>query len=72
MTSLECKLQYGNTTINYTVIKSGRGRKTSEIIVKKDGKVTVRAPLDKPISDIEGFIQKNAKWILRKQLEYKN
>src|ERR671931_263127 len=72
MTPFEQKLEYGNSTINYTVMKSGRRRKTSEIIVKKDGKVTVRAPFDKSISDIEGFIQKNAKWILKKQLEYKN
>ena len=72
MTPFEQKLEYGNSTINYTVIKSGRRRKTLEIIIKKDGKVTVRAPFDKSISDIEGFIQKNAKWILKKQLEYKN
>jgi len=69
MTPLQCKHQYGNTTINYIVIRSSRRRKTSEIIVKKDGKITVRAPFDKNISDIEVFIQKNAKWILKKQLE---
>ena len=56
----------------YTLIRSSRRRKTSEIIVKRDCKVIVRAPFDKPISDIEGFIQKNAKWILKKQLQYNN
>ena len=61
MTPFEQKLQYGNSTINYTVITSSRRRKTTEIIVEKDGAVTVRAPFDKPSSDIEGFVQKNAK-----------
>ena len=66
MTPNEQKLQYGNTTINYTVIRSGRRRKTSEIIVKKDGTVVVRAPFDKPVSDIEGFIQKKCKMGFKK------
>ncbi len=71
MISLEQKLQYGNTTINYTIIKSSRRRKTSELTVKIDGKVTVRSPIDKPVSEIERFISKNAKWILKKQRKYK-
>ena len=49
MISLEQKLQYGNTTINYTIIRSSRRRKTSELTVKIDGKVTVRSPIDKPV-----------------------
>ena len=71
MISLEQKLPYGNAIINYIIIKSNRRRKTSELTVKKDGIVIVRSPIDKPISEIEGFIQKNARWILKKQLEYK-
>ena len=71
MRSLEQKLHYGNATINYELIRSNRRKNTSQITVGKDGKVTVRSPIDKPISEIENFIQKNAKWILKKQLEYK-
>ena len=52
MTQVEQKLQYGNIMINYTIIKTSRRKKRSEIIIKRDGKVTVRAPFDKPISYI--------------------
>ena len=70
MRLLEQKLQYGNATINYELIRSSRRKKTSEIIFK-EGKVIVRSPIGKPISEIESFIQKNAKWVLKKQLEYR-
>ena len=63
------KIQYGTTTIPYHIIKSKRIR-TSEIIVESD-KVTIRTPLDKSQSDIEGIISEKASWILKKQKEYK-
>ena len=73
VTSFEQRtLLYDNTAINYKIIRSTRRKKTSEITVKKDGKVIVRTPFDKGISEIDELIQKNAKWILKKQLEYKN
>jgi predicted metal-dependent hydrolase len=63
------KIQYGTITIPYHIIKSKR-IKTSEIIVESD-KVTIRTPLNKSQSDIEGIISGKASWILKKQKEYK-
>jgi hypothetical protein len=63
------KIQYGTITIPYHVIKSKR-IKTSEIIVESH-KVTIRTPLNKSQSDIEGIISGKASWILKKQKEYK-
>jgi predicted metal-dependent hydrolase len=63
------KIQYGTTTIPYHIIKSKR-IKTSEIIVESD-RVTIRTPLNKSQSDIQGIISGKASWILKKQKEYK-
>src|SRR5918911_3889832 len=63
------KIQYGTTTIPYHIIKSKR-IKTSEIIVESD-KVTIRTPLSKSQSDIEGIISGKASWIVKKRKEYK-
>ena len=63
------KIQHGTTTIPYHIIKSKR-IKTSEIIVESD-RVTIRTPLNKSQSDIEGIISGKASWILKKQKEYK-
>jgi predicted metal-dependent hydrolase len=63
------KIQYGTITIPYHIVKSKRV-KTSEIIVESD-KVTIRTPLNKSQSDIEGIISGKASWILKKQKEYK-
>jgi predicted metal-dependent hydrolase len=63
------KIQYGTTTIPYHVIKSKRF-KTSEIILESH-KVTIRTPLNKSQSDIEGIISGKVSWILKKQKEYK-
>jgi predicted metal-dependent hydrolase len=63
------KIKHGTITIPYHIIKSKR-IKTSEIIVESD-KVTIRTPLNKSLSDIEGLISGKASWILKKQKEYK-
>jgi len=63
------KIQYGTITIPYNIVKSKR-IKTSEIIVESH-KVTIRTPLNKSQSDIEGIISGKASWILKKQKEYK-
>src|SRR5215218_5485490 len=72
MNSLEYKsrqsYQYGNRKINYTLVKSKR-RKTSEVIVDKD-EITIRAPFDKPILEVEKILDNKIKWILTKQKEY--
>ena len=63
------KLDYGNTTINYYVVKTKR-RKTSEIIVDKD-RVEVRTPFTKSDNEIRNIVKAKANWILKKQKEYR-
>jgi predicted metal-dependent hydrolase len=63
------KLEYGNSTIEYSVIRSKRV-KTSEISVDDD-KVIIRTPFGKPLPEIEKTIEEKASWILKKQLEHK-
>ena len=44
--------------------------RTSEIIVDEDS-VMIRAPMDKPMSEIESMVRKKKNWIARKQNEYR-
>jgi predicted metal-dependent hydrolase len=60
--------QYGNRKIDYTLVRSKR-RKTSEVIVDKD-EITIRAPFDKPIIEVEKILNDKIRWILNKQKEY--
>jgi predicted metal-dependent hydrolase len=61
-------VQYGNSVIEYTVIKSKR-RKTSEIHVDRNG-VKVRVPLFKKDEDIKKLIDDKKQWIFKKQLQF--
>jgi len=63
-------VKYGTTTIPYYIIKTKR-IKTSELIVDADT-ITVRAPLDKNNSEIQRLVLDKARWILKKQREYKD
>ena len=63
------KVKYGTITIPYCIIKSGR-IKTSELIVDADT-ITVRAPFDKDKMDIQKIVLDKARWILKKQKEYR-
>jgi len=69
MIQQEEQVQYGSSTIGYSIIKSRRV-KTSEIIVDSD-KILVRVPFNKPASEIHEIVKKKANWIIKKQLEYK-
>ena len=62
--------QYGNKTIEYNLIQSKR-RKTCEVIVDKD-EITIRAPFDKSINEIEQILNDKIKWISQKQKEIQN
>jgi len=62
------KIQYGNSVIEYTVVKSKR-RKTSEIRVDGSG-VEVRTPLFKKDSEIKKMIDDKKHWIYKKHLEF--
>ena len=63
------KVRYGTITIPYNVIKTGR-TKTSELIVDADT-IIVRAPLDKDKFEIQKIVLEKARWILKKQKEYR-
>ena len=62
------KIKYGNSVIQYNLIKSKR-RKTSQITVTLDG-VTVRTPQTKSAADVKRIIQKRLQWIFKKQLHF--
>jgi predicted metal-dependent hydrolase len=61
--------EYGNQKIEYTLVRSKR-RKTSELIVDED-EVTLRIPFNKSINDAKKLIASKIKWIIRKQMEYR-
>ena len=63
------RVKYGTITIPYQVIKTRR-IKTSEVIVDADT-ITIRTPYSKDKLEIQRLVLNKAKWILRKQKEYK-
>lgn len=63
-------IRYGNSIIQYDIIKSAR-RKTSEIIVDKKG-VVIRVPQSKSMYEIQKIVKEKGRWIFKKQLEFKN
>jgi hypothetical protein len=62
--------KYGEVTIPYDIIKSGR-IKTSQIAIDKNG-VVVRIPNTKSIAETKLMVLQKAQWIFKKQLHYKN
>ena len=61
-------IQYGTTTIHYHLSYSPR--RTLAISVHPDLQVTVQAPEETPIHEVEARVRKHAPWILRQQREY--
>ncbi len=62
------KIKYGNSIIQYNLIKSKR-IKTSQVTVTLDG-VTVRTPYTKTTMDAKNMVQKRIQWIFKKQLHF--
>ena len=62
--------KYGEVTIPYNIIKSGR-IKTSQIAIDKNG-VIVRIPNTKSIEQTKLMVLQKAQWIFKKTLQYKN
>jgi len=67
---MKSKIRYGNSVIQYTVVKSKR-RKTSEIRVDEKG-VEIRTPFYKKDSDVQKIIHDQKHWIYKKQLLFKD
>jgi hypothetical protein len=63
------RVKYGTATIPYNIIKTGR-IKTSELIVDADT-ITVRVPINKDKMEIQRIVLDKARWILKKQKEYR-
>lgn len=59
-------ISFGNSVIQYKIKKSSR-RKTSQITVNSLG-VQIISPSKKSEKQIKNLVQKNAKWIYKKQL----
>ena len=58
------RVQFGDATIEYEVLRSQRRRKTVQITMD-GGRVLVAAPVDAPASKLETIVHKRAAWILR-------
>lgn len=61
-------IQYGNTTIEYDLTYASRT--TLAIDVHPDLRVTVQAPEDTDLADIEAKVRKRAPWILRQLRQF--
>ncbi len=58
-------LQYGETSIDYRVVR--RDRKTLEIAVEPDASVVIAAPENASLAAIEQKLRKRAAWVTRQQ-----
>ena len=61
-------IQYGNTSIEFTL--TYKAREKLAIHVHPDTHVSVEAPLDGDLSQIEEKVHKRANWILKQQREF--
>ncbi len=61
-------VRLGSTTIDYTVRRSARRRKTVQISVV-NGEVIVAAPRRTPARELEAIVRERTKWILKKFAE---
>jgi len=59
------EVAFGDSRIEYRVVRSARRRKTMEVTIDKPGRVIVAAPLDTPESRINEFVRRRAGWIIR-------
>ena len=61
-------LDYGSSTIRYELSRAAR--KTLEISVHPDLRVTVTAPEDSEMDRIEDKVKKRARWIIKQQQQF--
>ncbi|HEY7067357.1 MAG TPA: SprT family zinc-dependent metalloprotease [Chloroflexota bacterium] len=58
------RVQFGNTIINYSVVRTARRRKTVEITLDPRDGVLVAAPRDTPAERVRAVVAKRASWIV--------
>lgn len=63
-------VQYGNTTVHYTLMRSAR--RTLGIMVHPDARVELRAPLDAKAEKVDALVQRKARWIVRQQDRFRD
>jgi predicted metal-dependent hydrolase len=63
----ECgEVRFGNTVIEYTVLRSRRRRKTVEITLDPADGVLVAVPIATPSDQVRDVVAKRASWIIRR------
>jgi predicted metal-dependent hydrolase len=65
MTHVQDSIAYGSVLIPYTVVR--RGRRTLEIAVEPDSRISVAAPISASVESIRAKVRKRAAWILKQQ-----
>lgn len=63
------RVGFGNSTIEYTVVRSKRRHKTVEITLDPRDGVLVAAPLETPSERVRNVVARRADWIVRTQRE---
>ena len=58
-------VRFGDSRIEYQVVRSARRRKTIEVTVDAPGVVTVAAPIDTPSDHVEATVRRRAGWIIK-------
>jgi len=59
-------VRYGNSAIEYEVVRSSRRKKTVELTIDGQAGVLVAAPVEVPLDRIEAMVRRRAPWVLRK------
>jgi predicted metal-dependent hydrolase len=60
-------LVHDGEVIEYTVVRSGRRRKTLSLTLDKDGRVVVAVPLRASKAQIQDFVTRSGPWVIRKR-----
>lgn len=58
-------VRFGATTIDYSIVRSRRRKKTVEVTIDPGAGVLVAAPMATPRGKIRAVVQKRASWIVR-------
>ncbi|GBD99541.1 MAG TPA: M48 family peptidase [Nitrospirae bacterium] len=60
------KIIFGRKTINFSVIRSTRRKKTIALYIEPTGDILVRAPMNTPYSRLAHVVKSKAEWIVKK------
>jgi predicted metal-dependent hydrolase len=63
---MKSKITFGQKTINFSIIRSARRKKTIALSIEPTGYVLVRAPINTPYPRLTQIVKSKAKWIIRR------